>query len=431
MRVVFLTSRMPYPPEGGDRFRVYHLIRTVAEAGHEVHLVTFDSAERSPEDIRPLTRLLASIRIVRLPRILSTFRSAQALTSRLPLQAAYYRSSRMRQRVGEALRSARPDVVVTHLFRMAPYALDGMGSHRARWILDLTDVISAGIERSLPYRSGPDLWIYREEMRRIERFEALIAPRFDECWIISEAERAALHRIAPAASITVVPNGLATLTEGGSPVILSANGSNGNGAYPNGSRKNGAATGRDRARLLFLGFHEVFHNRDAVRFLVQDIFPRVRSSVPEATLDLAGKGSEALGSWARRPGVNVVGYVPRLEDAFDRATVFVAPHRFAAGVQNKVVHALATATPVVTTPVVRDGLMPIPEGVLRVGETADEIAAHVIELIRDHASAVALAERGRAWARATFTWDIALDALEVSAPSRERQGTEPLLAAGV
>ncbi|HET9252974.1 MAG TPA: hypothetical protein VFP58_12745, partial [Candidatus Eisenbacteria bacterium] len=67
----------------------------------------------------------------------------------------------------------------------------------------------------------------------------------------------------------------------------------------------------------------------------------------------------------------------------------------------------------------------------RVGETADEIAALVIELIRDPSGAAALAERGRAWARATFTWDVALDALEASAPVRERQGTEPLLAAGV
>lgn len=364
-----------------------------------------------PEDVRPLTRLLASIRIVQLPRLVSTFRSAQALTSRVPLQTAYYRSSRMRQRVKEALRRARPDVVVTHLFRMAPYALDRMETHRARWILDLTDVISAGIERSLPYRSGPDLWLYREEMRRIERYEAQIAPRFDECWVISEGERAALHRIAPAASIAVVPNGLATLPTAPIPVL--------------------GATGRDRARLLFLGFHEVFHNRDAVRFLVKEIFPRVRAAVPEATLDLAGKGSEALGSWARGPGVNVVGYVPRLEDAFDRATVFVASHRFAAGVQNKVVHALATGTPVVSTPAVRDGLMPVPDGVMRVGETADEIATHVIELIRDPAGAAALAGRGRSWAAATFTWDVALDALEASDSVRERLGTEPLLAAGV
>ncbi|HEU5310104.1 MAG TPA: glycosyltransferase family 4 protein [Candidatus Eisenbacteria bacterium] len=415
---------MPYPPEGGDRFRVYHLIRTAAEAGHEVHLVTFDSAERTPEEVRPLTRLLASIRVVQMPRILSAFRSAQAIPSHLPLQAAYYRSSRMRQCVKEALRRACPEVIVTHLFRMAPYALERMESHPARWILDLTDVISAGIERSLPYRSGPDLWLYREEMRRIVRFEALIAPQFDECWVISEAERAVLHRIAPAASITVVPNGLATLPAPTIPVTAAAH-------RVHGSNGTVLTTGRDRARLLFLGFHEVFHNRDAVRFLVQEIVPRVRAAVPDATLDLAGKGSEALGSWARGPGVNVVGYVPRLEDAFDRATVFVAPHRFAAGVQNKVVHALATGTPVVSTPAVRDGLMPVPEGVMRVGESADEIAGHVIELIRDPAGAAALAERGRAWATATFTWDVALEALETSAPTRDRQGTASLLVAGV
>jgi hypothetical protein len=73
----------------------------------------------------------------------------------------------------------------------------------------------------------------------------------------------------------------------------------------------------------------------------------------------------------------------------------------------------------------------VPDGVMRVGETAEEIATHVIELIRDPAGAATLAGRGRSWATATFTWDVALDALEASDSVRERQGTEPLLAAGV
>jgi glycosyltransferase involved in cell wall biosynthesis len=168
-------------------------------------------------------------------------------------------------------------------------------------------------------------------------------------------------------------------------------------------------------KLLFLGFHEVFHNRDAVRFLVQEVFPRIRSAVPESTLDIAGRGTETLGSWARGEGVRIVGYVPHLGEALARATIFVAPHRFAAGVQNKVVQALASGTPVVTTPTVRLGLEPIPEGILRVAETPEAISRLVIDLLRDPDGATTLGQRGREWARSTFRWEKALEAFESDA----------------
>jgi glycosyltransferase involved in cell wall biosynthesis len=404
MRVVFLTSRLPFPPEGGDRFRVFHQIRTASEAGHDVHLVTFARERPDPLSIAPLERLLASITVVPLPPLLSAFRAAKAIAGHAPFQAAYYRSRRMEEQVRLTFRRVRPDVVVTHLFRMAPYALAHRETVDARWILDLTDVISAGIARSLPFRKGPDRWLYREERRRIQRYESEISPHFDECWVISDAERRELARIAPGADIRVVPNGLVP-----------------------GSCLDGNAP--DQARLLFLGFHQVFHNRDAVRFLVQEILPLVRARVPGATLDVLGAGAEALGPWARGPGVNVLGHVPRLEPYFARATVFVAPHRFAAGVQNKVVHALANGVPVVATSVVRQGLEPIPRNVLLTGETADEIAARVVDVIRHPDRAAWMAERGREWALATFTWRATLEALEGRAYDPAFHDAEPLSSA--
>ena len=388
---------MPFPPVGGNRFRVFHFLRTASEAGREVHLVTFDHTVPPRTEIAPLDRLLASIRVVPLPRLVSMWRAAQALPGTMPLQAAYYRSRSMRRRVGEALSRVRPDVVVTHLFRMAPYAIERMEQlSRARWILGCpsTDVISAGIERSLPYRRGFNLRVYKEELKRIRRYEQSIAPRFDECWVISDAERESLLSIAPSARVRVVPNGL-----GPEPF------------HPNGPR--------ERARLLFLGFQEVFHNRDAARFLVQEVFPRVRAMEPGASLDIAGRGAESLGSAVRGEGVRVVGYVPRLEDALMHATVFVAPHRFAAGVQNKVVQALASGTPVVSTPVVRQGLMPMPDGVMRVGEGAQAIAEEIVTLIRNPAEAAALGAKGRDWARSHFSWSVALEALESNGRTQE------------
>ena len=395
MRLLFLTSRMPYPPVGGDRFRVFHILRTAAEAGHSVHLLSFDTHPRDPVEIAPLERLAASVDVVPLPRPLSWLRAAQALPGRFPLQAAYYRSRRMRDRVDDAVRRIRPHAVYTHLFRMAPYALPHLSRPGTRWILDMTDVISAGMERSLPFRRGPDRWLHRLEERRIRDFEARVAPRFDECWVISEREARHLAALAPLSRIRVVPNGI--------------------GPEPFRPRAS-----RTKARLLFLGFHEVFHNKDAVRFLVQDIFPKVRAAVPEATLDIAGKGSEALGSWARGPGVRVLGFVEDLEETLMDAAVFVAPHRFAAGVQNKVLQSLASGTPVVATPTVRAGLEPIPEGVMRVADDADGIAAEVVALLRDPIAAAAQGARASLWVRDQFSWRVSLHALEAI-----RQPAEP------
>jgi len=405
MRLLFLTSRMPYPPVGGDRFRVFHILRTAAEAGHSVHLLSFDTHPRDPVEIAPLERLATSVDVVPLPRPLSWLRAAQALPGRFPLQAAYYRSRRMRDRVDDAIRLIRPHVVYTHLFRMAPYAIPHLSRPGTRWVLDMTDVISAGMERSLPFRRGPDRWLHRLEERRIRDFEARVAPRFDECWVISEREARYLTALAPSSRIRVVPNGI-------------------------GPERARPQASRTKARLLFFGFHEVFHNRDAVRFLVQEVFPRVRAAVPEATLDIAGKGSEALGAWARGPGVRVLGFVEDLEQTLLDAAVFVAPHRFAAGVQNKVLQSLASGTPVVATPTVRAGLEPIPDGVMRVADDAGGIADEVVALLRDPAAAAAQGALASLWVRERFSWRVSLHALEAIRRPAESE-TSPARAVSV
>jgi len=318
-------------------------------------------------------------------------RALAALFGSLPLQAAYYESGRMRLRVSDALVRVRPEVVYTHLFRMAPYALPEIPRHAAAWVLDLTDVISTEIERSLAYRSGVSRWLYREEGRRIARYERRVAAAFDRCWVVGAAEAKTLAAMCPGARIEVVPIGI-----------------DGCGSLET------ARTAREPATILFFGYHRIFHNRDAASFLARDIFPLVRAQVPEAVLEIAGKESERLGSLARGSGIRTLGYLERPEEAFARATVFAAPHRFAAGVQTKVLQALDQGLPVVTTPLVRDGLEPIPNDILRVGTSAEEIAARIVALIRDPALAADVGARGRAWVRSRFRWEDAVRAFEAS-----------------
>jgi glycosyltransferase involved in cell wall biosynthesis len=392
MRVLFLTSRFPYPPIGGDRNRVLNFIQALAESGHEVHLVSFDTAlfPYTAGRITPLSRSLASMRVVRLPKFVSLARALAGLVGRAPLQAAYYESSRMRGVVKDALARVRPDLVYTHLFRMAPYALAEMQEHPAAWVLDLTDVVSSEMFRSLEYRHGLNRWIHREEGKRIEAYERHIAPLFDRCWVVGEREAKILAAMAPSAKIDVVPIGV------------------------DGTASASAKAPREPATILFFGFQRIFHNRDAARFLAREIFPIVRRAVPHAKLEIAGKASGSLRD-VHGDGIEVLGYLEDPRTAFSRATLFAAPHRFAAGVQTKVLQALDAGLPVVTTPIVREGLEPIPGDLLRVGVAPEQIAAEIIALIRNPDIASELGARGRDWVRSRYRWEDAVHAFEAAA----------------
>src|SRR5258706_196459 len=278
---------MPYPAIGGDRSRPFHFIRALARAGHETHLLPFDATAGAPRVPPELTRHLTSSRAVALPAAVSALQAMTAVAGRRPLQVAYYDSPRMAEALREALARVRPDVVYTHLFRMAPYAIDSMDQHPAAWVLDLTDVISSEIRRSLPFRRGPDRWLYAVEGDRIARYEGEVAPCFDRCWVISEAESRTLASMAPGARIEVVPIGI---------------------------EEHGTGAGREE---------------------------------------------------------------------------------------------------VTREPLTRD--------FLRVGATAEEIAAHVVALLRDPAGAFDLGRRGRDWVRGRFTWDHAVRAFEEAGNARRTQ----------
>ncbi len=112
----------------------------------------------------------------------------------------------------------------------------------------------------------------------------------------------------------------------------------------------------DRDGFLFVGGFAHPPNRDAVRVLVSEIWPRVRAALPGATLHLVGSDMSADMSDLRGDGVTVHGWVPDLEPLLSGTRVFVAPLRYGAGLKGKVGQAMAVGLPVVTTSVGAEGL---------------------------------------------------------------------------
>jgi len=315
------------------------------------------------------------------------------LLSPLPYQVLYYRSPAMHAAVASAMSHEPFDVVLVHLFRMAPFALPALRAAAERGrapvaALDLTDAISSELSLSIPRRPVVLRPAYAWECAKVRRYEAFVARAFDEVWAISEFDRRTIADLAGGANVVVVPNGV------------------------DGSLFAGVPGGTGRT-ALFVGNFDVPHNVDAAVHLARDVMPLVRAKEPSATLRLVGHGGlDRLGLHDPARGIEARGFVPRLADAYADAAVFVAPLRFAAGVQNKVIEAMAAGLPVVTTTPVNRGLGAADGRDLLVRDDPRAFAAAVLDVLRDRALAVRLGASGREFVRRACSWDAVVERVE-------------------
>jgi len=386
MRILFLTGRLPAPPNRGDRLRAYHFLRVLSRE-HRITLLSFIADDRETGNIGPLRPFCEDIQLVHRGRWQATTATALNVWRRMPFQSLYFRSSVMQGAVDNLLARRQFDAVYVHLFRMAQYVAARRRPYR---ILDLTDAISSEIERSLPYRDPKWRLIYRLELPRIRRYERDIVRRFDETWLISPAERSYIFPDGPDDRTFVVPNGVDTVR-----------------FHPSGH-------GRNEPALIFVGHMGVFHNIDAAEHLAADILPRVRAAVPRARLSLVdAEPAPAVRALAALPGVSVPGHVSDLNAALNDAAVFVAPLRFAAGIQNKVLEAMAAGLPVVTTSYVNQGLEAEAGQHLLVADEPAALAEAVVGLLRDPGARRRLGQNGRDFVLQRYRWEDVLDRMKV------------------
>jgi glycosyltransferase involved in cell wall biosynthesis len=199
----------------------------------------------------------------------------------------------------------------------------------------------------------------RDAMRAFER---RLLERASESWMVSDADIDAARELCPDARLRYVPNvvDVAAIT----PVTSTAPGiaaAAGTGAAPG----IGAAPGTDAApgigagaagerRAIFVASFSYEPNREGLRFLLEQVFPRVWAELPDAKLTLVGAGLERPPS--ADPRVETLGFVDDLAAAYARASCAVVPLLHGGGTPLKLIEALAYGLPVIATPRATAGL---------------------------------------------------------------------------
>ena len=375
MRVLYITAEVPWPLQSGY-LRHFHIMRGLSER-HEVTLLSLTRRDGlSDEASRVLGSFLSELEVVSHHE--GGRRSRMGKAERLLARRRAAR--RLAARVRERLAGGGHDVVLFSGKDTFP-AMGAVGETPV--VVDVCDAASLRIRGQLEVAGAarrPALGARLAEVRRVER---RLAEATSHLLFASERDRTAV--IGAGAGGRVVPNAVDL-------------------EY---WTRSSPATPDVAPRVVLTGVMDYPPNHDAAMRLAEQIMPRVREEVGEAELVIAGRdpGPELRAAGEARPWMTVTGALPDLRPEMERSAVYCAPLRFASGIQNKLLEALAMQVPVVTTPVVADGIRA--DGVnppMIIADADEAIAAGVVRLLSDPADHRRLAAEGRAFVEDAFSW---------------------------
>lgn len=411
MRVLFV---VPYVPSL-IRVRPFHFVQGLARRGHEI---TLAAPARVGEErdglqiqtgggIRLLTEHLGPLRCL--------WNCVLAAPTRFPFQARYAWNPVLGQILAREVRRQQYDVIHVEHLRGAVYGtrlirdrdnLSHISQVRIPVVWDSVDCISHLFRQA--QRQSLSLatrLITRMELRRTEPYEAWLTSQFDRVLVTSPADRRALqelrvsHRMQPIDNIAVIPNGVDL------------------------DYFRPTAVRRDPATLVFVGKMSYHANVTAVRHLVEDVMPLIWAVHPEVRLLIVGKDpprsvkslqtrDPAAARASSAPRVIVTGTVDDVRPYLWQATIAVAPLTYGAGIQNKVLEAMACGTPLVATRTAVSSLGVRAGEHLLVADTAADFANSVLTLLRNNHLQQHLAQNALRYVSTFHDWDTVTSALE-------------------
>jgi polysaccharide biosynthesis protein PslH len=397
VRVLAITSELPWPLNTGGHIRSFHLLKAVARRFDLRVVAGVESAGHPGLEVMRAqgVTVLPAVTGPRRP-VAEAARAARATLGGEPY-VMFHRHNRsaMRHAITQALIDAPPDLV--YLDHLDPYAFRPLFP-QTPILVDFHNLYGRLAQRVATERAGVAGRYLAREARLLSRMEARAARDARGVTAVSADEAEEFRRLG-AAHVTLVPNGVDCAAYAHLPV--------GRAMRP--------------PVLIYIGALSWVPNAVASEYLARTVLPEVRQVHPHAVLKLVGRdpgpGVRAL---AGLPGVEVHGNVPDVSTYLREASLLAVALDSGGGTRLKILEAFAAGLPVVSTPVGCEGIDAGHDEHLWVA-SYDAFAAGVNAVLADPPAATARAARARDLAIGRYDWS-ALGDLACEAIARATRG---------
>ena len=390
MRILFLSPRQCWPPLSGAKLREYHFARALGRRAALTYVYFAESGERTltPADLDFSEKVVG----VPKPPAYGAWNLVRGALGRWPLPVLNYTSPAMIAALNRL--EANYDLIHLDSIHMVRYVkpLARLFGAAPLVIYNWHNIESEAMRRYGEIASSPARRLYAAhtagKMEKLE--EEILRTAFGHI-VCSERERDQLGRIAPAARIAVIENGVDTSHFAGAGSHLGP-----------------------RRRIVFVGKMDYYPNVEAAASFARRIWPAVRERMPEAVFTIAGSDpATAVVALGGLPGVEVTGTVPDVRPYYRDALAAVVPLRTGGGTRLKILEAMAAGVPVISTPLGAEGLSVEPGRDILIADAdqPEAWAGHLKRLAESPDESAKIAAAAFKLVKGRYDWEIVGQAL--------------------
>jgi len=368
-------SRFPFPLEKGDKLRAYHQLRSLS-AHYDIILCCTTEGDVPESAYAEVSKYCREIHLLPLTKAGLLIQAFVGLFTNTPFQVAYFYRYRHFRKVRHLLVTHRPDHVFCQLLRMAEYVKD---YHHCPKTIDYMDALSKGMERRITTEPWYKSWFFRMEFRRLARYERAIFDYFEHKVIISKQDRNyILH--PKREEIHVIPNGVDASFF----------------TFPPQEKK---------YDLLFTGNFSYPPNIEAACFIAKEILPELKAKGYDLTLLLSGANPHARVKALASDRITVTGWVDDIRMSYAQSRIFVAPMFIGTGLQNKLLEAMASGLPCITTPLANNALGAVNQENILLAEQSSGFVEKIIEFLTERDTFALICHNGQAFVKRNYSWE--------------------------
>lgn len=378
MKILMFTPYVPYPPNSGGQTRTFNLIKNLSKK-HEITSFSFLRADQPKPDLTELRKYCRKVEIFgRKKAWASPEKLLVTAFSPFPYLVNMYRSSRVTDAISTELTTEKYDLIHVETYYIMPnIAATPVPVLLAEQTIEYL-VYQHFTETTRLWPVKPFLYV---DVVKHKYWEKYFWQRAKKVVAMSQADKDKMKELAPDLDVGIVPNGVDMDYFSQSVAKPSKN-----------------------TKYLFVGNFNWLQNREAVEILVKEIWPKIKKELPESTLWIVGRSPTTSIKNLAGDGVEVSEDVEDIRTAYQGSTVLLAPLFGGGGTRYKILEAMASDLPVVSTGIGIEGIGAVDRKHALINNNNNQLAKLAIEAARNKNLARALAANAKKLVAENFDW---------------------------